>query len=156
CRRGVRCCRVPGVATRMSKLIPPTPDPAIFHGLVGDIVEAFAPTTEAAPAGIALQVLVALGNALGRGPHFYIGETRHGLNEFALIVGRSARARKGDGKTVALRVLEDADPDWAAAVASGLSSGEGLVHYVRDPLIQQNKRGEIETIDPGVPDKRAL
>jgi hypothetical protein len=103
------------------------PDPAIYPGIVGDIVDAFAPHTEAHPIAIATQFIVAFGNAVGRGPCFYVGETRHGVNEFAVIVGRSARARKGDSLNIALRPLKDADGGWATRVMSGLSSGEGLI-----------------------------
>ena len=39
----------------------------------------------------------------------------------------------------------------------GLSSGEGLIHAVRDPVLKENKKtGETETLDEGVKDKRLL
>jgi hypothetical protein len=140
-----------------AQLTPPEPDSAMFAGVLRAVVDAFASITEAAPAGIVLHLLVALGNVLGRQPHFYIGETRHGLNEFALIVGRSSKARKGDGKNVALRILEDADPDWVSScVASGLSSGEGLIHHIRDAEIGTDKNGNLVIIDKGIDDKRLL
>jgi hypothetical protein len=129
----------------------------MFTGVLSAVVDAVASITEAAPAGIVLHILVALGNVVGREPHFYIGETRHGLNEFALIVGQSSRARKGDGKNVALRMLEDADPDWVSScVASGLSSGEGVIHHVRDAELRIGKNGKLEVVDNGVDDKRLL
>ena len=137
-------------------LTPPTPDRAMFAGLVGEVVSTFAPVTEAAPAAIAVQFLVAVGNAAGRQPHFYVGETRHGLNEDLLVVGRSSRSRKGDGKNVALCPLEVADSAWGAHVASGLSSGEGVIHHVRDPVEARNKKGDLVLVDEGVSDKRLL
>jgi hypothetical protein len=39
---------------------------------------------------------------------------------------------------------------------AGLSSGEGLIHAVRDPVTKVNKEGQEETVDPGVADKRLL
>lgn len=135
---------------------PPTPAQEMFAGLVGRVLDLFSPVTEASPAAIASQFLVALGNAVGRGPHFYVGETRHSLNEYLLVVGRSARSRKGDGKNVALALLELADPNWAKLVASGLSSGEGLIHHVRDQVLGLDKTGNEIVVDKGVPDKRLL
>jgi hypothetical protein len=44
-----------------------------------------------------------------------------------------------------------------ALVAQGpLSSGEGLVYAVRDPVEVEGKDGNIEVVDPGVEDKRLL
>src|SRR5262249_16041083 len=95
----------------------------VFDGIVGEVVGTFEPVTEASPVAMALQFLVAIGNAVGRQPHFQVGETRHGLNEFVAIVGRTSSARKGDGKNAALRAIEEADPQWTGNIASGLSSG---------------------------------
>jgi hypothetical protein len=128
----------------------------MYPGLLGDVIEAFSASTEAAPEPIAVQFLVAFGSAIGRAPHVMVGATRHGVGEYVLIAGASAKARKGDGKGIALAVLERAAPEWAqGCVSSGLSSGEGLVHRVRDP-VERNRNGEIETVDEGVTDKRLL
>jgi len=118
----------------------------MFAGLVGQVVQLFDPYTEAHPVAVALQFLVAFGNIVGRAPHFYVGETIHHMNENLAIVGGSSRTRKGDSKNVALRALVDTDSAWAANHASGLSSGEGLIHAVRDPYGN----------DLGVSDKRLL
>ncbi len=129
----------------------------MFPGLVGRIVDTFAPYTEAAGQAVGVQFLVALGNVVGRSPHFYIGETRHGLNENVVVVGKTSRARKGDGLNVALRALRDADPAWSANVTGGLSSGEGLIYAVRDAVEKAGKDGEPPAVvDPGVEDKRLL
>ncbi len=117
-------------------------------------MRAYLPYTEAAPAAILLQFLVAFGAAVGRTAHVCVGETRHYTNESLLLVGKSARARKGDSKKVALRTVQDADP--TLLVSSGLSSGEGLIHSVRDKIERPNKKGEMEVVDPGVDDKRLL
>lgn len=128
----------------------------LFHGITGSVVTTFEAYTEAAPVAIAAQFLVAFGNAVGRGPHFVIGETVHHLNEFVALVGKSSRSRKGDASHIALRTLRDADPEWAANIASGLSSGEGLIHAVRDPVEKINSKGERTVADEGVSDKRLL
>jgi hypothetical protein len=132
-----------------------TPDTtdAMFPGWLGDFVQASSACTEAHAACVGIHVLVGLGNAVGRGPHFLVGETRHGLNEFALVVGPTSIGRKGDGKNLALAPLESADPLWQ--VASGLSSGEGLIHHVRDAVEGVDKKtGAPVLLDPGVADKR--
>lgn len=135
----------------------PRGDREMYRGLVGDVIEAFRDSTEAAPEPIALQFLVAFGSACGRAPHAMVGATRHGANENVLVAGATSKARKGDGKGIALAVLERAAPDWAMdCVSSGLSSGEGLVHRVRDPVQKRNRKGVQEVVDDGVMDKRLL
>jgi hypothetical protein len=55
-----------------------------------------------------------------------------------------------------LQVLALADNEWAQyRVQSGLASGEGLIHHVRDPAFKM-KDSQQEEVDPGVVDKRLL
>jgi hypothetical protein len=141
----------------MSRVQVPIPREELYAGVVGDVVRTFSPCTEASPVAIAMQFLVAMGNAVGLPPHLYVGETRHGLNENLLIVGRSSFARKGDASNSALRILKVAAPDWAKNIASGLSSGEGLIYAVRDPISTTDKKtGKLVVTDAGVIDKRLL
>ena len=58
----------------------------MFAGLVGQVVDTFAPYTEAHPTAIAAHFIVGFGNAVGPGPHFFVGETVHHMNEFLLVV----------------------------------------------------------------------
>jgi len=118
----------------------------IFSGMIGDVIDLFRSHTEADPDAIAAQFLVTFGNIVGHGPHCVVGETRHYMNENLLVVGRSAKSRKGDSLNIAQRLFLEAYPEYAEQIVSGLSSGEGLIHNVRDPL------GE----DEGVADKRLL
>ncbi len=130
---------------------------AMYAGLVGRYVDAYNRYTEAHPTQVAVQLLIAIGNAVGRQPHLYVGETRHGLQNNALIVGRTAEARKGDGGNIAIHALAQADELWAANIRDGLSSGEGLIYHVRDEIKKVDKKNGDETVvDPGVPDKRLL
>jgi hypothetical protein len=141
----------------MSRLTVPTASPALYSGLVGRVVDVFAPCTEASPVAIAMQFLVAMGNLIGLGPHFYVGETPHGVNEDLLIVGRSSFSRKGDSWNSAVRVPKAAYSDWATnCLASGLSSGEGLIYNVRDPVYTTDDKGQLKVSDPGIADKRLL
>jgi hypothetical protein len=141
--------------------------PAAYSGLAGEIVQAIEPETEADPAAILLQLLAGFGNALGRSAHFRVEGDLHYANLFALLVGDSATARKGTSwGIVRNHLLLPADEDWARSrIAAGMSSGEGLIYHVRDPIekmeeIKKNGRrtGEMETFvaDAGVSDKRLL
>ncbi len=125
---------------------PAPPAPAAYHGLVGEIVRKLEPETEADPLAILSQLLVSFGAAVGRGAFFQVEATRHHPNEFLLLVGDSARARKGSSWDRVWRLLCAADPTIAGRILTGLSSGEGLVWAVRDPTEQ----------DPGARDPRLL
>lgn len=128
-----------------------------LYGLAGDVVRAIAPHTEADPAALLLQFLVAFGNAVGRGPCFQVESTAHHLNEYVVLVGNTSRARKGTSSGHILRLFESAAPDWAKyRVQGGLSTGEGLVHAVRDERWERDKDGKEYLADAGVTDKRLL
>ena len=138
------------------------PDPwpvmaaAAYHGLSGEIVSVLAPETEADPIALLLQYLISFGNILGRKPFYYMSGKRHYLTLYALIVGATARARKGTSAELVRRVFEVADPDWARNnIASGISSGEGIIHAIRDPIYGM-KKGAEELLDPGIDDKRLM
>ena len=105
-----------------------------------------APHTEADPVAILSQLLVAFGAAVGRGSWFQVEATRHHPNEYMLLVGDSAKARKGSSWDHVRRLLDAADQTIASRILTGLSSGEGLIWAVRDPTSEH----------PGVPDRRLL
>lgn len=127
---------------------PTPPAEAAYHGLARDIVRAIEPHSEADPIAILLQFLVAFGNAVGRSPHFMAEADRHGPNLYAVLVGETAKSRKGVSWGHARHLIEEAEPEWSQRVSSGLSSGEGLIWQVRNP---QNAAD-----GPGVTDKRLL
>jgi hypothetical protein len=130
---------------------PTPPDPVAYHGLAGDIVGAIEPHTEADPVALLVQLLVAFGSVVGRRPHCRAEADRHGVNLYAALVGTSAKGRKGTSWGHIRRIVDYVDPDWRDRVQAGLSSGEGLIHAVRDAVV----KGE-ETVDEGVRDKRLL
>ena len=147
----------------------PWPSPpmiALRHGILGDLMPRLEPATEADPVALLTTFIVAFGNAAGRGPHAMVsGATRHGINLFTGIVGRSGKGRKGSGLDLALRPLRDADPAWIEdRIVSGLASGEGIVHAIRDPIVKTEPIREGKnivdyapvTVDEGVTDKRLL
>jgi hypothetical protein len=128
-----------------------------FHGLAGKIVHAIEPHTEADPVAILLQFLTMVGNLIGRMPYFPVEADRHFLTLFGCLVGETSKGRKGVSAGHPKRLLGTVDEVWAKSrIMSGLSSGEGLIWYVRDPSYKQGKDGEEECVDEGEPDKRLL
>jgi len=148
---------------------PTWPDPpaeAAFHGLAGEIVRTIEPHSEADPAALLVSLLVLFGNACGRGPGFRVEGDFHPTNLFGVVVGETAKGRKGTSAGRVRRVFEVADPEWAdERIAGGLASGEGLIYNVRDPESKQvpdKKNGKAngeyveQVVDAGVEDKRLL
>ncbi|MGI8546702.1 MAG: hypothetical protein ACR2M1_05110, partial [Gemmatimonadaceae bacterium] len=147
----------------------PKLDPAALHGVLGDYVRAVAPHTEAHPAGVLASLLVMIGSLMGRAPHQRFGNTRHGANLFALIVGPSADGRKGTAVDAARELLAHADEDFNRGnVVNGMASGQGLLYKIRDaaeavhssaPASEPDAKqtsGSRRNRDPGVSDKRLL
>lgn len=145
---------------------PAPPSVDAFYGLAGEFVTLVAPHTEADPVALLLQFLVGFGNVIGRAAHFSAESHRHFGNLFLALVGNTSKGRKGSSWSHVLRVLRMIDEPWVAnGIGSGLSTGEGLIWQVRDPIEQQqpikDKSGRISeyqtvTVDPGVSDKRLL
>lgn len=152
----------------MNRETPRWPDPlddAAYSGLAGDFVRLVAPHTEADPVALLAQFLAAVGNLIGPGPHFVAERDRHGPRIFVVLVGETAKGRKGSAWGQVRDPLRILDADWAQErVQSGLSSGEGLIWAVRDPISRREPvkrdgrtRGyEVVQADPGIADKRLL
>lgn len=104
-----------------------------LHGLAGEVVQVIAPHSEVDPAAILVQLLTAIANVIGAGPHCVVESTCHGLNLFVVLVGESSKARKATSWGHIKRLFEDVDPTWASGrVMGGLSSAEGLIAEVQD------------------------
>jgi hypothetical protein len=142
----------------------PWPDPPAreaFHGLAGEVVDAIDPETEADRVAILAQFLAFFGNAAGRHVYRTVGVKRHHPNLFVVLVGRTAKGRKGTSLAWVESLFEAADPVWAKeCIQTGLSSGEGLIHAVRDESRKRRPGAapgdEEEVTDPGARDKRLL
>jgi hypothetical protein len=131
-------------------------DSAALYGLAGEVVQRLAPETESDPAALLLTYLAGFGNAVGRGPFYEVEASRHYSNIYALLAGNTAKARKGTSAGHIRAILELVDPEWATErVQGGMSSGEGVITAVRDPIYGLRK-GVLEMIDPGIADKRLL
>ena len=126
-----------------------------YIGMAGDFVHAVEAHTEADPAAILFQFMVCFGNAIGTAAFFQQEWTRHNAREFVLIVGRSAKARKGTSWNIVKAVFKLADERWTKRIVSGLGSGEGVVHQVRDPAETLNEQG-VKVVTQGAEDKRCM
>jgi hypothetical protein len=123
---------------------PPSADPAMFRGILGDLAHAADPTTEADPAGVLASLLAGAGAAAGPKPHVQVGNTRHPLLIWPLLFGRTGSGRKGEATDTAEMFLRAAVWDWADISVTGLSSGEGLIERIRDPQSEEDDGGTMD------------
>lgn len=131
-----------------------------YHGVAGDFVRLVGPHTEADPSAVLAQFLVAFGNVITGSAHFMVGADRHRGNLFVVLVGETSKGRKGSSWSPVRFVFRQVDDAWATS--SGLSSGEGLIWAVRDPIEKLEPikekgrvvRYETVMVDAGVTDKR--
>ena len=123
-----------------------------YVGLPGEVVRTIEPHTESDSAALLLQFLTSFGNAVGRGPHYMVEGDQHFTVLNVVLVGATAKSRKGTSSGRIREIFRLADGEWEPTrVKTGLSSGEGLISEVRDPVMN----GAM-VIDRGVEDKRLL
>jgi hypothetical protein len=136
-------------------------------GLAGRFVELASRKSEADPAAILMTFLIRFGVEVGAGPYLYVGDTKHYARTNVVIVGNSSKARKGTSEKPVKRLFNlgnvnetTFDVYRPSATSPGpLSSGEGLIWAVRDPVegYKVDKKtgvGEVVVVDSGVDDKR--
>lgn len=116
-----------------------------MYGLLGELVRAVLPETEAHPAAIYADLLCSLGVSMGSGP-FLGPRPRTPARLYTLILGPTGYGRKGTSRSVADVMMHLIDP--GLTVVNGLSSGEGIVECIRD------KNGTDDA--GGTADKRAI
>jgi len=133
-------------------------------GVVGRMVKAILPTTEADQVGLVVHLLSEFSCAIGRGPHIQLDGGYSPLSFWLVLVGKTSNSRKGSSAKRIERLFRVAIPDWDRGEYRGnLSSGEGLAFAVRDPVYKiesikdkgQPTGKTVEVlVDPGVMDKR--
>ena len=142
---------------------PPRIDPRAFHGPLEEIVDLATKNSEAAGVAVAANVIALFSATIGRVPYMWIGDGKNHARPFFLIVGRSAKSRKGTAEALPRRLFKKVDellrdrvPDYVPLEihGGGLSSGEGIAHALRDASETTGKDDSPK--DPGVPDKRLL
>ena len=118
----------------------------MFYGVAGEIVNSVDPFTEAARPAVLLHLLAGSGAMIGRGPHMVAGFAKHPASVWGLVTGGTSLGAKGTAEATASAFLRAAWPEFMDnRVLPGLSSGEGLIHQVRDA---------IDGTDEGADDKR--
>jgi cbb3-type cytochrome oxidase subunit 3 len=141
---------------------PDAPAPEAFYGLAGEFVRLVGPHTEADETALLAHFLIYFGNAVGRDAFFRVGAARHTAAENVAFVGATGDARKGTAENEARRPFLLANDAWTARITTGLSSGEGLIWAVRDPIEKREairEKGRVigyekVVVDEGVQDKR--
>lgn len=121
---------LPPVPDVVADAWPAAPDPAAYHGILGEIIEAIAPTTEADPVAILGTLLAAVGACFGRWRTLYQGSAQ-AANLFVALVGESSVGRKGTAASIGRDVMSAAYPEWERLIVTGLGSGEGLVGHLK-------------------------
>ena len=142
-------------------------------GILGEFVKLATRDSEADPAAVAITALVrfcaeiyghASDNALGQGPHLYIGETIHPPRLFAVICGNSSKARKGTSRHPVTKVFgrehcyladlrEWGLPLPARESGGPLSTGEGLAYHVRDESDEERERRQRQNPNEPIREK---
>jgi Protein of unknown function (DUF3987) len=136
----------------------PVRDPAMFYGLLGDIVTTADPTTEGDKVGVLVSLLAGVGVAIGAGPHIMVGNSPHPLLVSPLLFGSTGSGRKGEATSTAKLFLEAADQSFTEFTVTGLSSGEGLIERIKDPVDNGDDGDKRRRRNdwPGTTDKRLL
>jgi hypothetical protein len=133
-----------------------------YYGVIGKIVKAIEPHTEADPNFLLVNLLVAAGNYLDHKAYIEVSGVRHYTNLFVCGVGTSGTGRKGTAMANTLMFLKHLEDSYSTGETSciersSLSSGEGIVARIKDPVWKPGKEpGELELEDPGRSDKRVI
>lgn len=143
-----------------------------YYGITGAFVRQIEPYTEADPNALLLQFLLFIGSLIGRKPAIYMSSDRHGTNLYGVIAGETSRGRKGTGLGNVRMIFEKKFPFFFKNnFKSGLASGEGLIHALRDPREEgveesakpskdkqapSSNEKKTKVVDRGVTDKRLL
>jgi hypothetical protein len=135
-----------------------------LYGAAGRWVRLISPHTEADAVALLVQFLAAYGSTIGRGAWTRAEADLHYCNIYSVLVGETAKGRKGTSEGHVRAVYSRIDGEWVEKrIHSGLSSGEGVIHCVRDAVEEvKPRRGEhgltYESVitDAGVQDKRVL
>ncbi len=108
-------------------------------GIVGEFVQLATENSEADPAAVLATLLTRFAVEVGAGPHMWIGDTPHRARLATVIVGASSKARKGTSGKPVKRLFNTTGPiddfsDYTPAQSTPgpFSSGEGIIHLIRD------------------------
>lgn len=105
-----------------------------LHGLLGEVVQRVEPATEASPAAMLSQLISYAGALLGDSVYTLAGGSPHPPRVWTLVVGPTSAGRKGESRARVRGFVTSSGSfdSYFVDEASGLSSGEGLLHRLRD------------------------
>ncbi len=130
-------------------------DVALF-GVLRDMVDAACANSEAVRPTVAAHILARFAATIGRTAYIQIGDQKRHLRMNALVVGPTAKGRKGTSAEMPNALFKLTEGlligCWPLRKLTGLATGEGLIHAVRDPVHGDDGK----ELDPGVTDKRLL
>jgi len=101
-----------------------------FYGIAGEIIRTIEPHSEADSAALLINFLVGFGNLLGSKVYYEVEGHRHPTKIFAVLVGKTAKARKGTSWGYVKKILTNVDKNFKRRIQTGLSTGEGLIYAV--------------------------
>ena len=134
-------------------------------GVIGEFARLIADDSEISREAAAVNLLIRIAAFLGRAAYYPgVGSMNmEHLRLSALIVGPSSTGRKGSSipapRALMKLVIDQMGAEVPPRELLALSTGEGLIEYVRDEQRerQRNKKGEMEeVVIPGVEDKRLV
>lgn len=114
-----------------AKSIPKLNDLALY-GSLGEATIELTKNSEAAPPAVLGCLLTLAGNYMNGRRYVQVGKDVHYAILFLLVIGKSAKGRKGFAKNLALDFFTQVDPTFKLRMKTGLTSGEGLVAMVSD------------------------
>jgi hypothetical protein len=122
----------------------PWPEPMrdeAFYGIAGEFVRIVTPHTEADKHALLANILSGVSAMIGANP-YTVGVRRQPAKVNALVVGDTGDARKGTAFEDVERFLRMADSDTLDAIlAPGITSGEGLIRFLRIPVHKDDDTG---------------
>lgn len=119
----------------------PVLDERALHGVFGEAISLLDGVSESDPAAVLLHLLIGFGSLVGPNPYVAVGTAKATANTFGVVVGASAKARKGTAWSDARTILEATDDQFLVHHhATGLSTGEGLIYRLRDADEDQEAR----------------
>ena len=118
---------------------PPTIPENPFPPRLKHAVEIACYQTEAHPMAVALHYIIYFSSHIGQQRYIYVGNERHYLNVYAILIGRSGKVKGTADSQV--RIIEKKATDLLInkynytppRKISGLSTGEGLIESIKDP-----------------------
>ncbi len=136
-------------------------DEKALYGFAGEFVYEATRQSEASLAAVLMTFLTRFGcevyNPETQAPFLQIGESRHYPRLFVAICGQTAKARKGTSAKPVERLFtfQDKSHKKIQTTPGPLSSGEGLIYAVREPIsIFDEENNKEKIIDIGASDKR--